>query len=54
MSHWLGCVRKGDPDFLNWLNNFLRQIKGDGTYDKIYAKWFESSDWQKDPEGNAK
>ena len=40
-------VRKGDPDFLNWLNNFLGQIKGDGTYDKIYAKWFESSDWQK-------
>ncbi|MGI9276414.1 MAG: transporter substrate-binding domain-containing protein [Endozoicomonas sp.] len=40
-------VRKGDPDFLNWLNNFLRQIKGDGTYDKIYGKWFESSEWQK-------
>ena len=40
-------VRKGDPDFLNWLNNFLRQIKGDGTYDKIYSKWFQSSEWQK-------
>ena len=39
--------RKGDPDFVNWLNNFLTQIQGDGTYDKIYAKWFESSAWQK-------
>ncbi|WP_299731058.1 transporter substrate-binding domain-containing protein [uncultured Endozoicomonas sp.] len=40
-------VRKGDPDFVNWLNNFLTQIQGDGTYDKIYGKWFESSEWQK-------
>lgn len=40
-------IRKGDPDFENWLNNFMRQIRGDGTYDKIYAKWFESSAWQK-------
>ncbi|MFK0573543.1 transporter substrate-binding domain-containing protein [Endozoicomonas sp.] len=40
-------VRKGDPDFLNWLNNYLRQIQGDGTYDKIYAKWFESSAWHR-------
>ena len=39
------AVRKGDPDFLNWLNNFLRQIKGDGTYDALYAKWFKSTDW---------
>lgn len=41
------AIRKGDPDFLNWLNNFLFQIKNDGTYDKIYAKWFKSSAWQK-------
>ncbi|MRI32393.1 amino acid ABC transporter substrate-binding protein [Endozoicomonas sp. OPT23] len=40
-------IRKGDPDFENWLNNFMRQIRGDGTYDKIYGKWFESSEWQK-------
>jgi polar amino acid transport system substrate-binding protein len=39
------AVRKGDPDFMNWLNNFLRQIKGDGTYDALYAKWFKSTDW---------
>lgn len=41
------AVRKGDPDFLNWLNNFLTQMKGDGTYDKIYAKWFENDSWLK-------
>ncbi|WOG29644.1 transporter substrate-binding domain-containing protein [Endozoicomonas sp. 8E] len=40
-------IRKGDPDFENWLNNFMSQIKADGTYDKIYAKWFQSSEWQK-------
>lgn len=42
------AVRKGDPDFLNWLNNFLRQARGDGTYDAIYAKWFKSNDWLKE------
>lgn len=41
------AVRKGDPDFLNWLNNFLRQIKNDGTYDKIYEKWFKNDEWKK-------
>lgn len=39
------AVRKGDPDFINWLNNFLAQIKGDGRYDMIYQKWFESDAW---------
>ncbi|QTA83413.1 Glutamine ABC transporter, glutamine-binding protein [Desulfonema limicola] len=39
------AVRKGDPDFLNWLNNFLRQIKNDGRYDRIYNKWIKSTDW---------
>ena len=42
------AVRKGDPDFLNWLNNFLRQMKNDGRYDKIYEKWITSTDWIKE------
>jgi len=42
------AINKGDPDFLNWLNNFLRIIKGDGRYDAIYNKWFKSTDWLKD------
>lgn len=42
------AIRKGDPDFLNWLNNFLRQLKNDGRYDAIYDKWIRSVDWYKD------
>jgi len=42
------AVRKGDHDFLNWLNNFLNQVKHDGTYDKIYRKWFKSDAWLKE------
>ncbi len=41
------AVRKGDPDFLNWLDNFLNQIKHDGTYEKIYNKWFKDISWLK-------
>ncbi len=41
-------VRKGDYDFVNWLNNFLRQIKNDGTYDRIYRKWFKDDAWLKE------
>ena len=39
------AIRPGNFHFLNWLNNFMNQIKSDGTYDKIYAKWFESDKW---------
>jgi polar amino acid transport system substrate-binding protein len=42
------AVRKGDPDFLNWLNNFMQQIKYDGVYDKIYQKWFQDDAWLKE------
>lgn len=42
------AINKGDPDFLNWLNNFLRQIQKDGRYDMIYNKWIKSTDWIKD------
>ena len=34
------AIKKGDPDFLNWLNNFLREIKHNGTYEKLRKKWF--------------
>lgn len=42
------AINKGDPDFLNWLNNFIRQIKNDGRYDTIYNKWIKSTEWYKD------
>jgi len=44
------AINKGDPDFLNYLNNFLRQSKGDGFYDKVYKKWITGSKWKKELE----
>ena len=41
-------VKKGDVDFLNWLNNFFAQLKYDGDYDKIYKKWFQDDAWLKE------
>lgn len=41
------AINKGDPDFVNFLNNFLRQLKNDGRYDTIYNKWIKSTDWIK-------
>jgi polar amino acid transport system substrate-binding protein len=42
------AIKKGDPDFMNWLNNFLRQVKGDGRYDRIYNKWIIGNEWIKE------
>ena len=42
------AINKGDPDFLNFLNNFLRQSKGDGFYEQVYNKWIIGSDWKKE------
>jgi polar amino acid transport system substrate-binding protein len=44
------AIPQGDPDFLNWLNNFLRQIRNDGRYDRIYQKWITGTDWLKEVE----
>ena len=44
------AINKGDPDFLNYLNNFLRQSKGDGFYDKLFQKWIIGSSWKKELE----
>jgi polar amino acid transport system substrate-binding protein len=41
------AIRQDDPNFLNVLNNYLRQVKGDGTYQRIYDKWFKSDKWLK-------
>jgi polar amino acid transport system substrate-binding protein len=41
------AIRKGDPDFLNWLDNFLNQAKNDGTYKKVYDRWINDASWQK-------
>jgi len=34
------AINKGDPDFMNWLNNFLRQVRGDGRWEALKKKWF--------------
>ena len=41
------AIRKNDPDFLKWLNNFLKEIKQDGRFEKMYDKWFKKTDWFK-------
>ncbi|MGQ0618879.1 MAG: transporter substrate-binding domain-containing protein [Panacagrimonas sp.] len=45
------AIRKGDPDFLNWLDNFLDAIRNDGTYDVLYKRWFEGTAWMKNLDG---
>ncbi len=39
-------LKQGDPDFLNFLNNFLRQLRNDGRYERMYEKWLRSDAWQ--------
>lgn len=34
------ALRKGDFDFLNWLNMYIETIKRDGRYDELYKKYF--------------
>ena len=41
------ALRKNDPDFIKFLNDFLARMKADGRFDKIYQKWFLSSDWHR-------
>ena len=41
-------INKGDPDFLNWLDNFIRQMRNDGRYKRIYKKWFRDTAWIQD------
>ena len=41
------AIRKNDPDFMKFLNDFLSQMKADGRFDKIYQKWFHTTDWHR-------
>ncbi|MDY0394985.1 transporter substrate-binding domain-containing protein [Virgibacillus halophilus] len=36
------AVKKGNEDFVAKLNKALSDMMNDGTYDKIYKKWFDS------------
>jgi putative glutamine transport system substrate-binding protein len=33
------AVRKGDQEFLDIINEYLKELKDSGEYDKIYEKW---------------
>ena len=45
-------VRKGDPDFLNWINNFIKIINGDGRLAMLEQKWMVdyvyTTDWDQE------
>ncbi len=41
------AIRKNDPDFLKFLNQFLVQIKSDGRFETIYNRWFVETDWHR-------
>ena len=41
------AIRKNDPDFMKFLNDFLARMKADGRFDQIYFKWFLSTDWHR-------
>lgn len=41
------AIQRGDPDFLNWLNFFLHELKRKGILDELYQKWFvRAHEWQ--------
>ncbi len=42
------AIRQKNPKFLAFLNEFLASTKADGTYDKIYTKWFKDDAWLKE------
>ncbi len=44
-EYYAFAVRKGDLEFLNWLNLFISQIKIDGTLDILVHEYFERMPW---------
>lgn len=39
------AIRQGDPDFLNWVNLFVDQVRTDGTLDLLTHEYFEQMAW---------
>ena len=42
------AIRQNNPKFMAFLNEFLAETKTNGTYDKIYNKWFKDDAWLKE------
>ncbi len=40
------AVRKGDPDALNFFDNWIQYRTLDGWLKQTHAKWFQSRDWK--------
>ena len=40
------AVRKGDPDSLNYLNNWIRVVRSSGWIQERKQYWFGSKDWE--------
>ncbi|PYN94247.1 MAG: amino acid ABC transporter substrate-binding protein [Candidatus Rokuibacteriota bacterium] len=38
------AVRKGDTEFINWVNAELRKMHGDGTYDRLWKTYFADAE----------
>lgn len=41
------AIRKNDPRWHAWLNEFLADVHRDKAYDALYGKWFERTAWLK-------
>lgn len=47
------AIRKGDPEFLTWLNLFVSQVQADGTMDLLRYRYFEEMPWLPQKGGKA-
>jgi polar amino acid transport system substrate-binding protein len=41
------AIRKGDPDSLNFLDNWIRVMEAEGWLKERKRYWFETKDWEK-------
>ncbi len=41
------AIKKGDPDFLNFLNNWIIVTSAEGWLEARYDYWFKTLDWEK-------
>ena len=40
------AVRKGDPDTLNYFNNWIRVVQSEGWLKERKNYWFGTKDWE--------
>ena len=40
------AIRKGDPDFLNYINSWILAVRGENWIQERYHYWFETMDWK--------